>query len=73
MWCGESLVQVRVHDVEAEVARACDGEQRVEVRSVAVDEAAGAMDPLADLEHRLVEEAECARNGDHEAGHRIVQ
>ncbi len=45
----ERLVQVEVRDVAAEVAEAREAEQRVEVRAVDVDLAAGVVHGLRDL------------------------
>ena len=54
---GEGLVQVEVHHVEAQVARADDAQQGVQVRAVAVHQAAAAVHQLDHLLDMLIEQA----------------
>ena len=68
----ERLVQVEVHHVEAQVARADNPKQRVEVRTVAVHQAAAAVYQLNDLFDVLIEETERVRVREHHANDRIV-
>ena len=56
-----------MHHVDAHVSRAGDTEQRVQVRAIAVDEAAAGVHDLADLGDLLLEEPERVRVGDHQA------
>ncbi len=63
----EGLVQVEVHDVDAEVAGAGDAEDGVEVGAVVVDQAASLVDDLHDLLDVLVPQAERVRVGDHQS------
>ena len=44
---GEGLVQVEVHHVDAQIARADDAQQGIQVGAVAVDQAAAVVDDLA--------------------------
>ena len=64
---GEGLVQVRVDDVEAQLSGLHPAEQRVEVRPVAVDHAAGVADHLDHGKDVVVEEPQGAGLGEHEA------
>ena len=66
---GERLVQVHVHHVESDVAGADASDDGVEVRAVAVAEAARLVHELADLGHVRVEEAERVRTRQHDARH----
>ena len=45
----ERLVQIQVHHVDAEIARARDADQRVHVRAVHVDQRALGVQDLGDL------------------------
>ena len=65
---GEGLVQVEVHDVDAEVAGPGDAEDGVEVGAVVVDQPARLVDGRDDLLDVLVPEAERVRVGDHQPG-----
>ena len=67
----ERLVQVQVRDVAAEVAEARVAEQRVEVRAVDVDLAAGVVHGLGDLEHVVLVHAVRRRVRDHQRGERV--
>src|SRR5215217_3277417 len=49
MWRGEGLVQVEVHDVDADVAGSRDAEDGVEVRTVVVDQTSRFMDGRDDF------------------------
>src|SRR3972149_5371637 len=72
MWDGEGLVQVEVHQVEAQIARADDAEQRVQVRAIAIHQAAAPMNQLDHLFDVLIEEAERVRSGHPHADDGIV-
>ncbi len=63
----EGLVQVVMHDVDADRSRAQDAREGVHVRAVAIDQAACSMHGAGDLLDVAVEEAEGVRVGDHEA------
>ena len=65
---GERLVQVHVDDVEAHVARAHLAEDRVEVRAVVVQQAAGLVHDARDLLDAALEHAERGGIGEHDAG-----
>ena len=69
----EGLVQVEVHDVEAQLGRLGDPDDRVQVGAVAVDQPAGLVHQPGDLQHVLLEEAQRVGIGQHEAHHRVVQ
>ena len=60
------LVQIEVHHVDAQIAKAGLAEHRVHVRAVAVHQATAGMDRLDDLGEVLVEQAKCAWNRDHQ-------
>ena len=62
----ERLVQVEVHDVEAEVAGPGDAADRVQVRAVVVHQRAGLVKDPRDLLDSLVEETEGGRVGQHQ-------
>ena len=59
---GEGLVQVEVHDVDAEVAGPGDAEDGVEVRAVVVDQPARLVDGRDDLLDVLVPQPEGVRD-----------
>src|SRR5439155_26668307 len=65
----EGLVEVEVADVEAEVARPRDAEDRVEVGAVHVDLHALGVTQLGDLDDPRLEHAYRVRHGDYERGH----
>ena len=69
---GEGLVQVEVHQVEAQIAGADDAEQGVQVGAVAVHQAAAVVHELDDLLDVLIEEAERVGIGQHHADDGIV-
>ena len=69
---GEGLVQVEVHDVEAQVARAGDAQQGIHVRPVAIDQTAGIVHHLVDFLDVLIKEAEGVRVGDHDPGQFVI-
>ena len=62
----ERLVQVQVRDVGAELARLGEADERVEVRAVDVDLAAGLVHEPADLAHRALVHAVRRGVGDHQ-------
>ena len=64
----ERLVQVHVDRVEAHVARPHLAEDRVEVRAVVVQQAAGLVHELRDLDDAPLEHADRRRIGQHDAG-----
>ena len=64
----ESLVQVGVDDVEAQVTEADPAEDGVEVSAVAVDHGADIVEGVADFEDAWIEESEGAGKGEHESG-----
>ena len=61
----EGLVQVEVAHVGADVARACEPDQRVQVGAVEIDLAAMRVDDVADLPDAPLEHAVRRRIGDH--------
>ena len=63
----ERLVQVEVHDVEAEVAGPGDAADGVQVRAVVVHQRARVVEDRGDLLDVLVEEAERRRVREHQA------
>ena len=68
----ESLVQVQVADVRADVARAAETDLGVHVGAVHVDLAAVLVDDPADLPDRALEDAVGRRVGDHQRGERVA-
>ena len=68
----EGLVQVQVADVGAEVAGPRQADQRVHVGAVEVDLAAVGVGDLADLAHRLLEDAVGRGIGDHAGGEPVA-
>ena len=68
---GKGLVQVKVADIAANLARLYQTDQRVHVRPVDIDLAAMVMGNLAKLFHRLFKHAVGGRIGDH-AGRETV-
>ena len=64
----EGLVQVQVADVGAVVARPAQADLGVHVRAVEIDLAAVGVHDVADLAHRLLEDAVRRRVGDHQRG-----
>ena len=69
---GEGLVQVEVHQVEAQVAGTDDAEQGVQICAVAVHQAAAAVNQLDHLFDVLIEETERVRVGEHHANDRVI-
>ena len=69
---GKGLVQVKVHDVDAQVCRSDDAHDRVQVGPVAVEQPAAAVHQLGDLEHALVKEAQRVGIGEHHARDALV-
>ena len=65
-------MQIVVHHVETEIARAHDAGDRVQIGAVAIDEAAAAVDEPHHLFEVLLEQAERIRVGHHDAGERVV-
>ena len=63
------FMQVEVHDVDAEIAGACDADERVHIGAVHVDEAAFVVHDAADLANVFFEDADGVGVGDHETGH----
>ncbi len=64
----ERLVQIHVNDVESHGARTHLAENRVEVRAVVIQQAAGLVDQLGNLLDATLEHAERRRIGEHDAG-----
>ena len=62
------LVQVQVHNVHAEVARAHFADQCVHVRAVHIEQAALGMKNVGDFVDLLLEDAERVRIGQHQGG-----
>ena len=69
----ETLVQVEVNHVEAEVAVAHAAHDRVEVRAVAVEVGPGVVDEVRDLLDALFPEPEGVRHRDHHRRDGLVQ
>ncbi len=65
---GEGLVQVDMHAVDAEVAGPDPADDRVEIRAVGIDEAAGRMHVTRDGREVVLEQTAGVRIGDHDAG-----
>jgi hypothetical protein len=63
---GEGLVEVVVHHVHAEVARLRDADEGVHVRPIHVQQGAGVVDHLGDLDDLRLEPADGARVGEHQ-------
>src|SRR5205814_6255242 len=61
----KGLVEIDVHRVDAEIARADLADDRVEVRAVAIDEGAHGMNRVADRLHVRLEQAARVGVGDH--------
>ena len=68
----ERLVQVEVRDVRAEPAGLGEADQRVEVRAVDVDLAAGVVHRRADVADRLLVDTVRRRVGDHDRGELVA-
>ena len=69
---GEGLVQVEVHDVDAEVAGANLADQRVHVGAVHVEQRALVVEHVGDLVDLLLEDAEGVGIGEHERGDIVI-
>ena len=72
MWGGKGLMQVVVHEVDAEFAGAEDARKRVHVGSVSIDEPTTGVHQADHLLDLLLEEAQRIWIGDHEPGDPIV-
>ena len=66
---GKCFMQVEVHDVDAEIARARDANESVHVGAVHIDEAAFVVHDAADFANVLFEDADGVGVGDHETSH----
>src|SRR2546428_822545 len=62
----ERLVEIEMDDVEVHLPGGRAAQDRVEVRAVVVEEAAGIVDDLSNLEHVLLEDPEGVRVREHE-------
>ena len=71
--CRERLVQVEVHDVEAEIAEARAAEEGVLVGAVAVEQRAVIVQHRRDLLDLPVEEAKRGWEREHHRRHAVVQ
>ena len=69
---GKGLVQVEMHDVDAQIARADNTQQGIQVGAIAIDQTAGLVDDLDDFQHILVEQTERIGVGQHQTGHGII-
>ncbi|MNW66875.1 hypothetical protein D3C74_453880 [compost metagenome] len=61
-------MQIQMHHVEAHVARAGNAHDRIGVRSIIVQQAAGFVDNRGDLHDLRLEQAERARIRKHQRG-----
>ena len=66
-------MQVDVHDVEAHVARTAFAEERVEVSTVVVHQAAGFVHHLRNLHHARLEDTKGVGVGHHHGCHLVAQ
>ena len=66
-------MQVDVHRVDAEVGRPDPADDGVEVGAVAVEEGAGRMDGLGDLDDVALEQAAGVRVGQHDRGDIVAE
>ena len=65
---GEGLVQVHVQHVEAHVARPRPAEDGVQIRAVVVEQSAGVVNDVRDLQYPTLEDAAGRGIGEHDAG-----
>ena len=70
--CGERFMQVEVHDIDAQIARAGNAEQGVHVGAVAVDQAARVVHRLHHLQDVLFEQAQRVGVRQHEASQAVI-
>jgi hypothetical protein len=68
----EGLVQIVMHDVEAEIAGTHDADNGVHVGAVSVDQPAASVHKLHDLPDMLLEKAERVRIGHHDARESVI-
>ena len=66
MWRGKSLVQIQVHDVDAEIAGASFADQRIHVGAIHVEQRAFGMQDVGDLVNLTFKHADRGRVGQHE-------
>ena len=66
MRCRESLMQIEMHHVDAEVARPRDPDQRIHIRAIHVNQRALGVQELRDASNVLFENAERVRIRDHQ-------
>ena len=69
---GKGLVQVEVHDIDAQIARPGNPQQRVQIRAIAINQPAGLMDQFDDFEDILVEQAQRVGVGEHQACQAVI-
>ena len=69
MRCGERLVQVDVHNVEAHIARTAFAEKCVEICSVVIHQAASLMNEFRNLQDTRLEDAQRIGIGHHHGCH----
>ena len=74
---GKGLVEIRVDDVDAHVARPRDADERVEIRAVAIQVRTFAVEDLRHRADLALENAERIRHRDHQRGdvfvHRVLE
>jgi len=68
MWDAEGFVQVQMTDVGTDIAWPAKTDLRVHIRAVHVNLTAVTVHDLADFTNRRLENAVCARIGDHQCG-----
>ena len=69
----EGFVRVVVHDIDAEIARAGDAEDRVHVRAVEIEHRAGFVHQLGHVDDVGVEFADGVGVGHHHGGNFVVE
>ena len=72
MWRRKGLVQVEVHDVDANIARPCDSRERIHVGAVHVHQRAFGVQNLRDFGQVLLVNSQRRRVGDHQRSHVFV-
>ena len=71
--CGECLMEIDVHHVEAHIARTAYSEHRVEVSTIIIHQTAAVMHELSDFRDICFEETQCVRVCHHHRSNGVVE
>jgi hypothetical protein len=61
-------MEIEVHDIDSQVARTANTQERIHIRAVAIDQPAAVVNDFNDFEHLLVKKPEGVGVGEHQTG-----